>query len=144
MTKIAGVIFAGGKARRLGGLDKATLMVGHKTCFERVADSFLCNVDQLAISLPYDQLDHAAQTYNKGHKYPVAPDWPSRENHSAVAFAVLGSLAWAVEEGYDAIITSPVDTPFLTSDCLGRLKSNFENGRSLVCRVYPVMSYETV
>lgn len=135
MTKIAGVIFAGGKARRLSGVDKATLKVGHRTCFERVSNSFFRNVDQLAISLPYDQLNQAAQTYNKGHIYPIAPDWPSDEKTPAVAFAVLGSLAWAFEEGFDAIITSPVDTPFLTSDCLGRLRSGFKEGQSSVCRV---------
>lgn len=135
MTKIAGVIFAGGKARRLEGVDKATLMIGKQSCFDRVSRCLLRRVGQLAISLPFDQIDHAALTYNKGYKYPIAPDWPSREANPAVAYAVLGSLAWAAEEGYNAVVTSPVDTPFLMDDYAEHLIASVACGQSAVYKV---------
>ena len=126
--KVAGIILCGGKARRLGGADKGAIVIGDKTCFERSRDVLIPHVDQLAISIA----NGAPQDYAK--TFTLIPDWPSHVDRPGVAFAILGIISWAKDKGFEAIITSPVDTPFLPLDYANRLKTAFQQKAPVLCQ----------
>lgn len=123
-----GVIFIGGQARRLNGQNKAEILIGGQSCLLRSARR-LSELDRLALSRP--------QTHAPAPEgFTVLPDWPHPPGTGGPAFAVLGSLDWAQKNGFDFMITTPVDTPFLPEDFVSRLQSQWRaqgrNARPIV------------
>lgn len=105
--KTLGIIFLGGKGLRLGGRDKSEIIINGQTCFDRVHQTLSNHSAKIALSRPYN---------GKFSPFPVIPDWPSPEPDSCPALALLGCLSYAANYGYDDILTSSVDTPFLPED----------------------------
>lgn len=126
MPRIAGVILVGGKARRLNGVDKSKLRVGNKSCLDWVSDVLTDHVDVVALSV-------AKNTPAESDRFATIQDWPSEVERPSVAFAILSSLTWGEENGYDAIITTPVDTPFLPHDFVSRMRARYKNEVARVC-----------
>lgn len=126
--RTAAVILAGGQARRLNGQNKSGLMVGSKSCLERVFESVKEPVDAIALSVG------KTDRYNHAQHHEIIFDWPSAADESGAIFAVLGSLDWAKKTGYDAVITTPVDTPFLPNDYVQRLMKKGPHLRPAVCK----------
>lgn len=107
--KIAGVIFAGGRAYRLGGVDKAGLTIGGQTCLARVS-GVLSGLDDIMIS------------------GGDIPDWPiPKVERGGVIFGLLGALDWASAQGLNYIVTSSVDTPFLPNDYVSQLRKHAQD-----------------
>jgi len=130
MPKIAAVILAGGKARRLNGQNKCDVMIGSKSCLTRLMDLFhdTTDIDVVAISVgTEDRYDH-------GKTHPVIFDWPTSSTKPSVAYAVMGCLKWAKARRYDAIITTPVDTPFLPITYANELTDTFNGQKPVVCK----------
>lgn len=127
MLKIAGIILVGGKASRLNGENKCDLRIGNKSCLEWTLDIFDGQVEKIALSVGNQD------RYNHGSSHSVVFDWPCEIENPGVAYAILGSLNWAKEAGFDAIITTPVDTPLLPKTYAARLRSNFDNLAPTVC-----------
>ena len=120
MGKGSGVILAGGKATRLGGISKADIMIGDKNCLARAHNVLARGLDNIAVS---------------GHietPYKMLTDWPDK-GRGGVAFAVLGALDWAQKSGFDFIITLPVDAPFVPLSFTHLLMAEFKtNSRATI------------
>lgn len=100
----AGVILAGGRARRMGGGDKGRLRLGQQSLFEHVIARLSPQVAQIAINANGD----AARLADLG--LPVLPD--TLADHPGPLAGVLAGMRWAAREGHDTLITVAADTPF--------------------------------
>ena len=102
---VAGLILAGGGARRLGGQDKPLLEIGGMPMLARVIATLLADGHAVAISANGDPSRFAA------FGLPVLPD-EAFVGEGPLA-GVLAGLEWATERGADALLTVPGDTPFV-------------------------------
>ena len=102
---IAGVVLAGGGARRLGGIDKPLLTLGGETILARVLAAL--DLPRVAISANGDPARFAA------HGCPVLPDGMFAGEGPLAG--VLAGLDWGFSLGAEAVLTVPGDTPFAPS-----------------------------
>lgn len=102
--KVAGVILAGGQARRMGGGDKSLLNLGGRSILSRVIDRILPQVDTVVLNANGDPSRFAQFGLS------VVPD--TFEGYAGPLAGVLAGLDWAAENGYDDIVTVAADTPF--------------------------------
>jgi len=112
---IVGVILAGGQGRRLGGVDKASSVLGEKPLIEHVIARVRPQVSDLIINAAgdparFDSLD-----------LPVVPDVV--EGFAGPLAGVLTGLEWMSAHRPDAkwLASFAVDTPFLPYDLVDRL-----------------------
>jgi molybdopterin-guanine dinucleotide biosynthesis protein A len=112
--RVAGVILAGGLARRMGGGDKGELLLGGKTILAHVIERLGPQVEALAINANGDLERFSA------YGLPVIPD--SIEGSPGPLAGVLAGLDWAGPSGFSHIVTAATDTPFLPRDLVARLK----------------------
>lgn len=120
---IAGVIFNGGKASRLGGIDKGAIEVDGQSSFARTV-SAMAGIDDVFVSVAADCAGETYQTYGVIKDNPNL--LPAEARPPGVILSVLTALEFTVAAGYDAMITAPVDTPYLPGDFVQRL-----SGRTL-------------
>ncbi len=109
--RIVGIILAGGAGRRMGGADKALLPFHGATLLDQSIARLGPQVEQLALSANGE----AARFQRFG--LPVLQDADSRGPLSGV----LSGLIWARSQGADAVVSVPVDAPFLPGDLVPRL-----------------------
>lgn len=113
--RTVGVILAGGRARRMGGGDKALLDLAGRPLAAHVAAQLAGHVAALALNANGDPARFARLGL------PVLPDpvpgWPGP------LAGVLAALDWAAGQGADAAVTAPADTPFLPPDLVPRLRA---------------------
>ena len=100
---IAGLILAGGEARRLGGVDKPLLTIGSSTILARVIAAL--DLPDLAISANGDpsRFTHFGR--------PVLGDGPFAGEGPLAG--ILAGLDWAFAIGARVLLTVPGDTPFV-------------------------------
>ena len=110
---IAGVILAGGLARRMGGGDKTLRPLGGQTVLARIVDRLGRQVEALALNANGDRARFAA------YGLPVLPD--SVADYPGPLAGVLAGMAWARELGAEWLVTAPGDAPFLPRDFVARL-----------------------
>lgn len=108
---IAGLILAGGRGRRMGGVDKALLSLADETLVARAARRLAPQVSRFAISANGDP-------GRLGVDVPVLPDGIA---DAGPLGGVLEGLGWAAVAGFDALATVSVDTPFFPRDLVARL-----------------------
>ncbi len=113
MTRIAGLVLAGGRASRLGGGDKPLLHVGGAPILARVIDALRTEVRWLAISANGDPARFA------GFGSPVLPDGPLAGEGPLAGLCA--GLDWAAGLGAELLLTAPGDTPFLPPGLAGSL-----------------------
>ena len=113
LMRIAGVILAGGQARRLGGGDKPLLSIGGSTMLARIIAALRGETAVIAINANGDPARFA--TFN----LPVLPDG-SFAGQGPLA-GVLAGLDWAATVGADVLLTVPGDTPFIPHGLAGAL-----------------------
>ena len=111
LLRIFGIILAGGHARRMGGADKAMAIFGDRPLLAHVVQRFAPQVDQLALSANGDPARFADLDL------PVLPDTDQKGPLSGI----LQSLLWAASHGATAVVSAPVDGPFLPPDLVTRL-----------------------
>ncbi|MHA6644989.1 molybdenum cofactor guanylyltransferase MobA [Mesorhizobium sp. A623] len=114
MTRILGVILAGGRATRMGGGDKGLLRLGDARLLDHVVARLGPQCAELAINANGDP------TRFSRYGLPVIAD--TLPDYPGPLAGVLAGLDWAAENGADAIVTAAADTPFLPRDlvaCLG-------------------------
>ncbi|MCZ8078468.1 MAG: molybdenum cofactor guanylyltransferase [Rhodobacteraceae bacterium] len=109
--RIFGVILAGGQGRRMGGADKAMLALAGRPLIAHVTDRLEPQVERLAISANGDAARFAAL------RLPVLADLRSEGPLSGI----LSALDWAAPLGATAVVSAPVDAPFLPPDLVPRL-----------------------
>lgn len=113
--RIAGVILAGGLARRMGGGDKGELKLGGKSILAHVIERLRPQVGAVAINANGDPKRFSA------YGLPVIAD--SIEGSPGPLAGVLAGLDWAGPLGFSHIVTAATDTPFLPRDLVARLTS---------------------
>ncbi|WP_428390858.1 molybdenum cofactor guanylyltransferase MobA [Lichenicoccus sp.] len=109
---IAGLILAGGKGLRMGGLDKPLLRLGDRALLDILADRLAPQVGPVAISANGDPRRFAAASLSV-----LSDDVPDQ----GPLAGVLTGLRWAAAQGCTALLTVPGDTPFIPSDLAVRL-----------------------
>ena len=108
--RIFGVILAGGQGRRMGGVDKACLPLAGRPLIAHVMDRLEPQVERLAISANGD----AARF---GFGVPVLVDVAGM----GPLAGIYAALSWAEPLGATAVLSAPVDAPFLPGDLCPRL-----------------------
>lgn len=105
------VILAGGRSARMGGGDKAGLLLAGKPLIAHVADRLRAQVDRILISGPPSPFVDCVAVPDS----PGAPDGPVGGIYSA--------LNWLTEIAPDepGFLTVPADGPFLPKDLAVRL-----------------------
>jgi molybdopterin-guanine dinucleotide biosynthesis protein A len=103
--KVAALILAGGRARRLGGQDKPLLDVGGAPMLARLVATLRADGHVIAISANGDPARFAAFTA------PVLLDGAFRGEGPLAG--VLAGLDWAATLGVETLLTVPGDTPFV-------------------------------
>jgi len=111
MMRIFGVILAGGTGRRMGGADKAALLLGAQPLLARVIERIGPQVDRLAVSANGDPARLAP------YRLPVLSDALPQGPLSGV----LAALDWAAPQGATAVVSVAVDTPFFPGDLVAQL-----------------------
>jgi len=112
---IAGLILAGGGARRMDGRDKSFLELGGETLIGRTVARLRPQVAALAISANRDPVHFAACNAPVLADAAVAGEGPLA--------GVLAGLHWArmLSPRPACLVTAAVDTPFFPHDLVARL-----------------------
>ena len=109
--RLFGIILAGGQARRMGGTDKALVTLADQSLLSHVIAHLEPQVEALALSANGDPARFAA------FGLPVLPDDTS---HGPLS-GILAAFLWAAPQGATAVVSVPVDGPFLPPDLVPRL-----------------------
>lgn len=108
--EITGVILAGGRARRMGGIDKGLILLNGKPMVEYVIAALRAEIDNLLINANRNLEQYAA------FGYPVIPD---------IMDGYLGPLAGMASGmravGSKYIVTAPCDSPLIPVNLVQRL-----------------------
>ncbi len=107
------VLLAGGQATRMGGGDKARLVVGGRTILARTLATIAPQVSAIALNANNDP----ARFADTG--LPVLPD--SIPGHPGPLAGILAGLDWAAAQGAGWVLSVPGDCPFLPADLVARL-----------------------
>jgi molybdenum cofactor guanylyltransferase len=117
---IAALILAGGQGTRLGGTDKAFVLLHGRPLIEHLLTRLTPQVQTIAISANGNPIRFSA--YN----LLVLPDTHTGKGPLA---GVAAGLIWAASIGADSLLTIPVDTPFIPETLLAALTP----GPSVAC-----------
>jgi molybdopterin-guanine dinucleotide biosynthesis protein A len=101
--RVAGLVLAGGQARRMGGADKALLTVGGRSMLAAVI---------AALDLPFMAISANGDPARfDGFGLPVLPDGTFADEGPLAG--ILAGLEWAAALGMSTLLTAPCDTPRL-------------------------------
>jgi molybdenum cofactor guanylyltransferase len=112
--KILGAIIAGGNSTRMGGREKAFLELDGVTLIERVSSRIGFQVDEVVINANGDPARFAALNHVVIADLLDDVGTPLAGLHAALSFGA--------DDGYDAVLTVPSDSPLLPLDLVERLK----------------------
>ncbi len=142
MTKLSGLILAGGRSSRMGGAPKALIELAGATLLERAVATVAPQVGDLAVNLPPD-LELPGMTL------PVVRD--EATTYEGPLAGVLAGLVHASASPFQPthLLTAPVDLPFLPVDLAMRLSAGLDgsdgivlavgpNGRAPLCALWPL------
>lgn len=118
-------ILAGGQGRRMGGQDKALVLLGGQPLALRLAGCLAPQAAALAISANGD----AGRLAFLG--LPVLQDAPPSRGPLS---GLLAALDWAEGAGAADLVTAAVDTPFLPPDLVARLQAAARPGHPVLAR----------
>jgi molybdopterin-guanine dinucleotide biosynthesis protein A len=125
---VAGVLLAGGLARRMGGGDKPLRTIGGRALLELVIERMRPQVAALVLNANGDPARFAA------YDLPVVAD--SIPGYAGPLAGVLAGLDWAAENRPDCtlIVSAATDAPFLPRDLVARLVAGLQaKGADLAC-----------
>lgn len=137
---VAGVILAGGKARRMGGRDKALIDIAGKPALDRALERLRPQASPIVINANGDAARFA------GYGLPVAADTIS--GFAGPLAGVLTGLEWVRAHAPETrwLVSVAVDTPFFPRDLVSRLLAAVkEGGADMACaasagRAHPVFA----
>ncbi|PZP50584.1 MAG: molybdenum cofactor guanylyltransferase MobA [Azospira oryzae] len=113
--KVTGVLLAGGKARRMGGVDKGLRPLKGKPLAQWVLERFAPQVDEILVNANQN-LDQYAR-----FGYRVIPDLVD-----GFAGPLAGLHRGLGEASHPLVATVPCDSPFLPPDLVSRLRAALE------------------
>jgi len=113
---VLAVVLAGGRARRMGGVDKGLLRLGEKTLLDIVLDRLAPQAERVVINANGD-----AARFARWRLPVVADGLPDRPGPLA---GVLAGCDWAAMHcpGIGHVVTVAADTPFFPPDLVVRLE----------------------
>ena len=114
-TLITGVILAGGRGRRMGGVDKGLKLLRGRPMVAWVIERFAPQVDELLVNANQN-LDRYAQL-----GYRVIPD-----TIEGFAGPLAGLQCALAQARHGLVATAPCDSPCLPLDLIERLRSALE------------------
>ncbi|MGD9536972.1 MAG: molybdenum cofactor guanylyltransferase MobA [Alphaproteobacteria bacterium] len=137
---VVGVLLAGGLARRMGGGDKGSRLLGGRPIIARIIERVRPQVGALILNANGDPGRFAP------YGLPVVPDVV--EGFAGPLAGVLTGMTWARENvpGATWLASVATDAPFVPRDLVARLRDAAEGqGRKLSCaasggRTHPVMA----
>ncbi len=109
----AGVILAGGLARRMGGGDKSLRPLAGRPVLAHVIERLWPQVDALALNANGDPARFAE------FSLPVIAD--TVPGYAGPLAGVLAGMRWARAEGHALLASAAADTPFFPQDLVARL-----------------------
>lgn len=112
-NEVCAVILAGGEGRRLGGMDKALMLLHGRPMLAHAIDRLAGQVKGCALSAAGDPARFA------GFGLAVLDD--GRHRGKGPLAGVLAGMRWAAAAGAGALLSLPVDTPFAPRDLVSRL-----------------------
>jgi molybdenum cofactor guanylyltransferase len=120
-----GLILAGGRARRMGGVEKAFIPLNGRALIEHVAERVAPQVTELLVNMSENLRPLSL-------RYEILPDLIG--GFLGPLAGILSGLEWMKENRPDArwLATFPCDTPFLPGDCVARLIERAESMGALV------------
>lgn len=127
-AKVAGVLLAGGLARRMGGGDKGLKVLGGRPILDWIVDRVRPQVGPLALNA-----NGAADRF-EAYRLPVLPD--AVGDFAGPLAGVLTGLEWARNAAPDCefVATFPTDAPFLPEDLVSRLFAAMaDQGADMAC-----------
>jgi molybdopterin-guanine dinucleotide biosynthesis protein A len=125
---VAGVLLAGGLARRMGGGDKPLRTIGGRALLELVIERMRPQVAALVLNANGDPTRFTA------YGLPVVAD--SIPDYAGPLAGVLAGLDWAAEHRSDCplLVSVATDAPFLPRDLVARLVAGLQaEGADLAC-----------
>lgn len=121
---VAGIILAGGLARRMGGGDKGLVSLGGKTLLQHTIDRARPQLASLALNANGDPLRFALSGL------PIVAD--SFASNMGPLAGIHAGLKWMRENtGHSWLASFPCDTPFFPLDLVDRLLANIQAGTNL-------------
>jgi molybdenum cofactor guanylyltransferase len=121
MEQVAGVILAGGQARRMGGGDKCLLPLAEgRRVLDVIVARLAPQVGCLALNANGDAERFA------GYDLPVLPDGLPDAGPLA---GVLAGMGWARAQGCGWLVSVAGDTPFFPTDLVARLRAGLDAAR---------------
>jgi molybdenum cofactor guanylyltransferase len=112
--KILGAVIAGGASSRMGGDEKAFLKLGGVTLIERIISRIGFQVDEIVVNANGDP-----------GRFADLPHLVIADLLPEIATPLAGlhaALTFGADDGFDAVLTVPSDTPLLPLDLVERLK----------------------
>lgn len=128
--KVAGVILAGGLARRMGGGDKSLLTLGGEPLLKRVIERAQPQVDKLVLNANGDPARFA--DYGLPVAADVVPDF------AGPLAGILTGMQWVHEHAPECewVVSFACDTPLFPTDLVERLLQQAEQEQApLACAV---------
>lgn len=125
---VAGILLAGGLARRMGGGDKCLRLLGGRSLLDRIVERVAPQVEAVVLNANGDP----ARFADTG--LPVVAD--TVDGNVGPLAGVLAGMEWAAKSRHDIswIATVPTDAPFLPDDLVGRfLGAISAEGTEMAC-----------
>lgn len=134
-----GVVLAGGRATRMGGVDKPLLRLGGRTLLSHVIERLAPQCDGVIVSANGDP-----ERFEEVG-VPVVPD--DLPDHPGPLAGILAAMEWGALQSppFSWIVSVPGDTPFLPGDLVLRLHEAREGAHApLACAVSGSRSHPAV
>ena len=119
ITRVLGVILAGGLSSRMRGPEKSLLELGGKPLIAHAIDRLRPQVDSVVINANGDAGRFAE------FQLPVVADL--NDDRAGPLAGVLAGMNWGRENGFSHVVTVAGDTPFFPANLAERLKARAED-----------------
>ena len=121
-----GAILAGGRATRLGGVDKGLMQIGGRPILARIVSNLRPQCDGLVLNANGDPARFA--------KFGLPTVADSIEGFQGPMAGILACLDWAAARypGASHVLVAPADTPFLPADLATRLDGKRRDASAVV------------
>jgi molybdopterin-guanine dinucleotide biosynthesis protein A len=126
MSRLVGVVLAGGLARRMGGGDKGLVTLHGRPILDHVLERLAPQVDRIVINANGDPGRLAA------YDLPIVAD--AIEGFAGPLAGVLAGMQWAARNDAEWVVTAATDTPFFPRDLVDRFRQAVaDKGADMAC-----------
>ncbi len=120
---IAGVILAGGRSSRMGGIEKALIELESRPLLSHVTQRLEPQVARLILSANGDSARFGLIDI------PILPDLV--EGFAGPLAGIATALQWATQNGFSQVVSAAADTPFFPADLVARLTASISDRHAI-------------